>query len=265
MKLNFFIKKLRVLMVVSLFIFSVAQAADIRIAVEGAYPPFSQTEKDGSVTGFDIDIANALCKEMKANCTLVTQEWDGMIPGLIAKKYDAIVASMSITEERKKAVNFTDKYYADAAVFAGKKGKSVRISKNLNANKNSLKGLRIGVQQGTVSDNFVTDNFGKAAKVRRYGKQTEANLDLVAGRLDLIMADSVTVKNFLESDDGKDFEIKGPAFDNQKWFGDGIGIAIRKSDGKLLRDFNRAIKRIRSNGVYKKINDSYFDFDIYGN
>ncbi len=257
------IKKLTMIAFLSLVTF--ASSNTIRIAVEGAYPPFSQTEKDGSVTGFDIDIANALCESMKAECELVTQEWDGMIPGLLARKYDAIVASMSITAERKKRVNFTDKYYSDAAVFAGKKNQDIDISKSLSRNKKTLKGLKIGVQQGTVSDNFVSDNFEKVAEVRRYGKQTEANLDLTAGRLDLIMADSITIKNFLESEDGQDYEIKGPAFANKKWFGDGIGIAIRKQDKKLLKDFNRAIKAIRKNGAYKEINDSYFDFDIYGN
>ncbi len=236
----------------------------LRIAVEGAYPPFSKTEQDGSITGFDIDIANALCDDMKVSCDLIVQEWDGLIPGLIAKKYDAIVASMSITAERKKKVNFTDKYYSDAAVFAGPKNKRIVISKNLRGNRKALEDLRIGVQQGTVSDNFVSDNYGKVATVRRYAKQPEANLDLTAGRLDLIMADSITIKNFLESSEGAAYEVKGPAFANKKWFGDGIGIAVRKQDRKLLGNLNKAIKNIRKNGTYAKINDEYFDFDIYG-
>ena len=164
---------------------STADAKDwskVRVAVEGAYPPFSEVGPDGKLKGFDVDIANALCAQIKASCDLVQQDWDGIIPALLAKKYDIVVASMSITEERKKRVDFTDKYYQTPARFVRKKGSGLEISKD------QLKGKKVGVQRATIHDNYITDNFGDAVEVVRYGTQDEANLDMVAGRVDLLLA-----------------------------------------------------------------------------
>lgn len=237
----------------------------VRVAVEGAYPPFSQTEADGTVTGFDIDITYALCDYMDVKCETVSQEWDGMIPGLLAKKYDAIVASMSITEEREEKVNFTTKYYGTKANFVARKGSGLEITDDIAKNKEVLKGLRIGVQNETVSETYVKDNYGDVAEIRLYGKQDEANLDLVNGRLDLIFADTFAIDyGFLRLKQGADFELVGPGYSDEKWFGRGIGIAIRKEDEDLLKLFNEAIKTIRDNGVYEEIQNKYFDYDIYG-
>jgi arginine/ornithine transport system substrate-binding protein len=234
-------------------------AADkIRIGVEGAYPPFSWVEPDGTLKGFDIDIARALCAQMKVECELVQQDWDGIIPALLARKYDAIVASMSITEERKKKVDFTDKYYNTPAKFARKKGSGINIDAA------SLKGKTVGVQRATTHDSFVTATFGDAVEVKRYGTQDEAYLDAQAGRLDLLLADSVAMNDgFLTQDAGKDWEFVGPDYADPKYFGDGAGIAVRKGDA-LREKLNAAIKAIRDNGTYKKINDKYFTFDVYG-
>lgn len=231
----------------------------IRIGVEGAYPPFSSVTPDGKLVGFDIDIAHALCEAMGAECELVIQDWDGMIPALLARKFDAIVASMSITEERKKKVAFTDKYYNTPARFVARKGANIEISKA------GLKGKTVGVQRGTVSDNFITGEFTDVVDIKRYATQEEAYLDLVAGRLDLIFADAVVVDGgFLKTDKGKDFEFVGPTYTDPKYFGEGIGIAVRKGDQDLVEKFNEAIRTIRANGKYKEINDKYFDFDVYG-
>ncbi len=230
----------------------------IRIGVEGAYPPYSQTNPDGSVTGFDIDIANALCAEIGAKCVLVVQDWDGMIPSLLARKFDAIIASMSITEERKKRVDFTNKYYSSPAKFVRKKGSGIVILNSI------LKGKSVGVQEETIMDRFVTDNWGDIVKVRRYGSQEKANLDLISGRLDLVFSEIAPAKDFIKSDSGKGFELVGPSYSEKKWFGEGIGIAIRKKDQELKEKLNKAIVSIRNNGVYKKIQDKYFDYDIYG-
>jgi len=233
-------------------------AGKIRIGVEGAYPPFSWVEPDGTLKGFDIEIAQALCAEMKAECELVQQDWDGIIPALLARKYDAIVASMSITDERKQKVDFTVKYYQTPAKFARKKGSGVEISAA------ALKGKTVGVQRATTHDNFVTETFGEAVDVRRYGTQDEAYLDAQAGRLDLLLADSVAMKDgFLDQDAGKDWEFVGPGYVDQKFFGDGAGIAVRKGD-PLREKLNAAIKAILDNGTYKAINDKYFEFDVFG-
>ncbi|MBN1225893.1 MAG: ABC transporter substrate-binding protein [Deltaproteobacteria bacterium] len=231
----------------------------VRIGTEGAYPPFNYVDKDGNLQGFDIDIAKALCKEMGVKYEFVVQDWDGIIPGLLAKKYDAIVASMSITEERKQKVDFTDKYYLTPARFVAKKGVNIEISKE------GLKGKTVGVQRATIHENFLRDNFGETVNIKSYATQDEANMDLISGRVDLVIADAtVLLGGFLDTDAGADCEFVGPGFTDKKWFGEGIGIALRKDDDTLRKMFNKAIQGIREKGIYQKVNAKYFDFDVYG-
>ena len=231
----------------------------IRIGVEGAYPPFSAVTTTGELIGFDIDIARALCDEIGAECTLVQQDWDGIIPALLARKYDAIIASMSITEERKKKVAFTNKYYQTPAKFARKKGSGIEITAE------GLAGKTVGVQRATIHDNFVTEKFGDAVDVRRYGTQDEAYLDANSGRLDLLLADSVAMaEGFLNTEHGADWEFVGPGYTDREYFGDGAGIAVRKKDEDLVELLNNAIDAILANGTYTAIQDKYFNFDVYG-
>jgi arginine/ornithine transport system substrate-binding protein len=255
-------KKLIAVAVLAMMILGTSVSANewnkIRIGVEGAYPPFSSVEKDGTLKGFDIDIAMALCEEIGAECVLVPQDWDGIIPALLARKYDAIIASMSITEERKKKVAFSEKYYNTPAKFARKKGSGITISKA------GLKGKTVGVQRATTHDNFITGEFGDSVEIKRYGTQDEAYLDAIAGRVDLLLADSIAMDDgFLKTDKGKGWEFVGPGYSDPKYFGVGAGIAVRKSDGELAKLFSLAIKVIRSNGVYHMINGKYFAFDVY--
>lgn len=231
----------------------------IRLGVEGAYPPFSQIDPQGNVVGFDIDIANALCAAMKAKCTQIKLDFDSMIPALLARKIDAVVASMSITEERKEKVAFTNKYYQTPARFVQKKGAGLQISKE------GLKGKVVGVQSATIHDTYLSDNYGDVVQVKRYTTLDEAYLDLAAGRLDALLADSVAVLDgFLSKPSGQGYEFTGPALVEAKWFGEGVGIAVRKQDEDLREQFNKAIAAIRADGTYQKIQAKYFDFDIYG-
>ena len=237
---------------------AVATQETIRIGVEGAYPPFSKVDADGKLSGFDIDIANALCADMKAKCELIKQDWDGIIPALLAKKYDAIIASMSITEERKQKVNFTKRYYQSPARFIHKTGSGATISKE------GLNGKSVGVQRGTVSDKFITGVFGEGVDIKRYGTQEEAYLDLNAGRIEMIFADAFVLMEFLAKDEGKAYEFIGDSYTDAKYFGEGIGIAIRKDDSALEAKLNASIDSIRSNGTYDKVSKKYFAFDVYG-
>ena len=173
--MNKFITTVLIAMITSVTSVSANEWDKIRIGVEGAYPPFSWVEKDGTLKGFDIDIAKALCEEIGAECVLVPQDWDGIIPSLLARKYDAIIASMSITEERKKKVAFSEKYYNTPAKFARKKGSGITISKE------GMKGKTVGVQRATIHDNFITAEFGDSVEIKRYGSQDEAYLDAIAG------------------------------------------------------------------------------------
>ncbi len=257
-------KKLLVLVSLCVFMMAAGSAMakewkKVRIGVEGAYPPFSYVEPSGELAGFDIDIAKALGKAMGVEITLVAQDWDGIIPALLAKKYDAIIASMSITAERKKKVAFSNKYYQTPAKFVCKKGAISNFSRE------AVKGKSVGVQRATIHDKYLTDNYGKDVTVKRYGTQDEAYLDIVAGRIDMLLADSIALSDgFLKKKEGTDYQFIGPDLTDRKWFGDGAGIAIRKQDKELVALFNKAIDTIRANGTYKAIQDKYFDFNVYG-
>ncbi len=257
-------KKLLIVVAVMAIVLGAAtvQAKDwkkIRVGVEGAYPPFSYVTPEGELAGFDIDIAKALVAAMGKDIVLVPQDWDGIIPALLARKYDAIIASMSITEERKKKVAFSNKYYNTPAKFVCKKGAMGEFSRD------NIKGKKIGVQRATIHDRYLTDNYGKDVEIKRYATQDEAYLDLVAGRVDMLLADSVAISDgFLKKPEGKDYQFIGPDLNDPRWFGEGTGIAIRKEDKDLVEMFNKAIEQIRADGTYKKIQDKYFDFNVYG-
>lgn len=229
----------------------------IRVGTEGAYPPFNFKDSSGELKGFDIDIAKALCAQMNAECTFVAQDWDGIIPALLAKKYDAIIASMSITEERKKKVDFSDKYYSSPAKFIVDKKSGIK-----DVTAAGLKGKTIGAQGSTIHSNYLEDKY-KGSKIKLYKTQDDANADLASGRLDAILADSAVLLEWLKKGDGKCCEFTGPGFNDPKYFGVGAGIAVRKGDDKLRDAFNKAIAAIRANGTYQKINKKYFPFDIY--
>ncbi|MBY8158302.1 ABC transporter substrate-binding protein [Vibrio fluvialis] len=240
----------------------VAQAKEwktVRFGIEGAYPPFSWTEADGSLKGFDVDMANALCKEMQVECKIVPQDWDGIIPSLLARKYDAIIAAMSITEERKKKVDFTHKYALIPNKFIAKKGA------NLDFTKEGLKGVKIGVQRATTHDKYLTDNYGDAVEIVRYGSFDEAYLDLANGRIAAVLGDASALEDgVLNKPGGEGYEFVGPSLTDPKWFGDGFGIATRKQDTDLTEKLNAAIDALRAKGEYQKIEAKYFKYDVYG-
>lgn len=226
-----------------------ALADKIRIGTEGAYPPFNMIDKDGKVAGFDVDIARALCEKMGVECVFVTQDWDGIIPGLLAGKYDAIVASMSITDERKKAVDFSNRYYSNSLRMIAKKGAGINPGK--------LNGKVIGAQRATIAANHAEAMPGVSVKL--YDTQENAYLDLSSGRIDLLVTDMLPGFDWLQSEQGQGFEFVGENID----IDDQIGIAIRKGEDKLRQDLNKAIDAIVADGTYEKINAKYFPFSIY--
>jgi len=231
----------------------------VRIGTEGAYPPFNYIE-DNELKGFDVDIGKALCEKMEVECTFVAQDWDGIIPALLAGKYDAIVASMSITEERKQQIDFSKKYYQTPATFVAPKDTAITET-----TPEALKGKVLGAQGSTIHSNYLEDLYGKAgAEVKLYGKQDEANLDLANGRLDAVLADKVVLLEWLEkTDEGKCCKFVGAEHRDPKYFGEGVGVGIRKDNPELVAMFNKAIDEIVADGTYKKINDKYFPFSVY--
>ena len=230
----------------------------IRIATEAAYPPFAYKTADGELAGFDIDFTDAVCKQMQAKCEIVEQNWDGLLPGLKGNKYDAVIASMSITEQRKKIVDFTERYYRDPARFIAKKGAGLEDS---NA---TMKGKRIGVLIGTTHQEYLEKYFPDA-ELALYPTQEEVYLDLTSGRLDTAVANGIATEfGFLKTDAGKDYEFFGKSHFIPAIHGEGTGIAVRKEDRELTRKFNKAIAEMRANGSYQAVNNKYFSFDIYG-
>ncbi|WP_064602471.1 ABC transporter substrate-binding protein [Photobacterium sp. J15] len=231
----------------------------VRFGIEGAYPPFSWTEPSGELKGFDVDMANALCKELQVKCKIVAQDWDGIIPSLLARKYDAIIAAMSITDERKKKVDFTGKYALIPNKFVAKKGTKIEFTKE------GLKGVKVGVQRATTHDKYLTDNYGDSVSIVRYGSFDDAYLDLKAGRIATILGDaSALEEGLLNKEGGNGYEFIGPSLTDPQWFGDGFGIAVRKQDKDLTKKLDDAIKSLREKGVYQEIASRYFAYDVYG-
>ncbi|MEZ9232905.1 ABC transporter substrate-binding protein [Vibrio amylolyticus] len=235
------------------------QAKEIRLASDFTYPPFNYKNSEGTPVGFDIEIADALCEEAKLECTWVSQSWDALIPSLLARKSDVIMASMRITEERKNKVLFTNKYYQTPARFVASKEAQFAIDEE------GLSGKTIGVQQGTIHDRYVTDNFASVATIKRYTGQDEVYLDLQNGRLDTTFGNSDQLSlALLDKPEGADFEFKGKAVTDKAYIGEGTALALRLKDKALAEKFNQAIETIRKNGTYDKIASKYFTFDIYG-
>ncbi|MCV3765219.1 ABC transporter substrate-binding protein [Rhizobium sp. TRM95796] len=234
-------------------------AADkIVIGTEGAYPPFNNLEADGTLTGFDIDIGKALCEELKAECTFVTNDWDGIIPALQAKKFDAILASMSITPERKEKVDFTVKYYNTPPAIAVPKDSPIK-----EASEAGLDGKVLGAQSSTTHSNYAEAHM-KKSELKLYPTADEYKLDLANGRIDAVIDDVVVLSEWLKTEDGACCKILGTLPVDPAINGDGAGIAVRKGDDALREKLNGAIAAIRANGKYKEINAKYFPFDVYG-
>jgi len=235
-----------------------AQEKTLKIGTEGAYPPFNNLTADGKLVGFDVDIAQALCDEMKVKCEFIAQDWDGIIPALQAGKFDAIIASMSITPERLKQVDFTNKYYNTPPAIAAPKDTDIK-----GVTKEDLTGKTIGVQASTTHFNYSTKTYTDST-VKPYPTAQEYQLDLQNGRLDAVNDDIVVLSQWLDTPDGACCKIVGTIKPVPEIHGEGAGIAIRKGETDLKDQFNAAIIAIRANGKYKEINDKYFKFDVYG-
>jgi arginine/ornithine transport system substrate-binding protein len=234
-----------------------ARAETLLVAIEGEYPPFNSTDKKGRLTGFDVDIANALCKVMDASCKLVKQQWDRMIPDLAAGRYDMVVSSMSISAARRKQIDFTRPYYQTPAKFVARKGAGIEISPE------GLKGRRLGVQRATTHERYLAGLYGDSVVLVRYDTLPKAQADMAAGKVDLVFADAMALsEGFLKTKKGKDFEFVGPDFRDSRWLGQGIGIGVRKGRADLVGELNEALDVIKADGTYARIERAYFDFAV---
>ncbi|MDF3937099.1 transporter substrate-binding domain-containing protein, partial [Pseudomonas citronellolis] len=235
-----------------------AQAETLRFAMAAEpYPPFSVKQPDGQWTGFEPDLIHKVCAEMKAQCEIDEVAWDGIIPALLAKKVDVIFNSLSITDEREKQIAFSVPYYDTPVAVAAPSGTEVNISPE------GLKGKVIGVQISTVSSNYLKKYYEKIADVRYYDTQDSVNADLVAGRIDLMMADGVAVKSFLDSPDAKAAGIvsKGEV-PYDPLFGRGVGAGLRKDDTALKAKLDVAIAKLVASDDYKALSNKYFGLSV---
>ena len=259
----------------SLLIIGNVYADKIRIGTEGAYPPWNSKDESGKLIGFEIELAYTLCRYIGQQCTVVEQDWDGMIPALIMRKFDAIMAGMSITAERQKAINFSQGYADEVASLAVMKGSSlegldtpagINLTKpNADAKKAlktltaALAGKTVCVQTATIHQNFLDSGDVGKINVRTYKKQDEVNLDLASGRCDAALAAAVAFSDYAEKS-GKPVVLTGPTFSGGA-FGNGVGVGIRKDDTELLKKFNAAINKARKNGDISRIAIKWFGFD----
>lgn len=225
----------------------------VRVGTEGAYPPFNYIDSNNDLQGFDVDIAKALCAEMKVECTFVAQDWDGIIPALLAGKYDAIIASMSITEERMEVIDFTDKYYTNSLNFAAPKDTDIT-----DVSPEGLSGKYLGAQSSTLAATFLEENYPDS-DIKLYPTQEEVHLDLASGRIDAALADVGPIGAWLETEDGECCAFVGDAVVSD----DVIGIGVRKDDQDLKEMFNKALAAILANGVYDAISEKHFSKSIY--
>ena len=270
-------------LLISLFLTVSSNAEVVRIGTEGAYPPWNSKDASGKLIGFEVELANELCAIMNVRCKIVEQDWDGMIPALLMRKFDAIMAGMSITDERLKTINFSQGYADEVASLAVMKGSSLEgmdtpeginlslggsdVKKALKTITSALAGKTVCVQTATIHQNFLDSGDVGSVDVRTYKTQDEVNLDLTSGRCDVALAAAVAFTDYAEKS-GKDVTLVGPTFSGGA-FGNGVGVGIRKSgddtigkrDAKLLRDFNKAINKARKQGIISKLAIKHFGFD----
>ena len=267
-------------LVCGLVVVTQAQADDwttVRIATEGAYPPWNYTDSSGELAGFEIDLAADLCARMQVECEVVPQDWEGIIPALQAGKYDAIMAAMSITSERREAIAFTDSYAATPARFAvledselaGYQAPLERIDLNevdeaeqaaIDELAALLAGTTVGVQVATIHANFLKEYLGDVVEIRQYGTQENLDLDLQAGRVDAALAAMSYWQPLLGTEKGEHVSLIGPGMIGGP-FGAGVGIGVRHEDGDLVAMFNQAIAAAKADGTITQLAQEHFGFD----
>lgn len=228
----------------------------IRIGTEGAYPPFNSVDASGKVEGFEVDLSNLLCNRMKVRCEFVVQDWDGIIPALVVGKYDAIVAAMSITPERLKAIDFTDPYYRASSIFIAPKGSPVDGSSG------ALVGKRVGVQRASTDANYLAKSFGDGVDAAAYDTIENLYLDLKSGRVDAILIGRIAGQAWMAKPENVNYAQVGPAVYDREVYGPGVGVGLRRGEESLREEFNRAIAEVLTDGSYDELNRKYFPFSI---
>jgi octopine/nopaline transport system substrate-binding protein len=255
-----------------------AQEKTVKIATEGAYAPWNFTGAGGKLEGFEIDLANELCARMKVKCEIVAQDWDGIIPALTAKKYDAVMAGMTITDKRKEVINFSVPYADTPSVFLTAKnsplaklpgtGQAFNLStqqaaaeKAIEDLKPLLKGTSIGVQTSTIQATFADKHLKGTTEIREYKTTEQHDLDLAAGRIDAVFAGAAQIIGTLAKPDFKDYTVVGPSLTGGL-LGAGIAVGLRKEEADLKKAFDEAIQGAIKDGTIQKLSLKWFKTNI---
>ncbi len=236
-----------------------AMADPVRVGIAAEpYPPFASPDAAGNWVGWEVEIIEAVCAAAELECEITPTAWDGIIPALVSGRIDAIMASMSITEDRLQTIDFSDPYYNTPTVIVGQR------DIQMDATPEGLAGRVIGVQVSTIHQTYAQTYFEAASELRTYQTQDEANQDLAAGRIDATQADSLALDEFLATEAGACCEVKGVVAMDESILGLGVGVGVRKGDDALREAFNRGIAAILADGTYDRISAGYFATSIYG-
>ena len=254
-------KNLVVACVVLLLSSTWAKAADVlRMGVDPTYPPLEYRDPQGKMIGFDIDLGDEICKRMAVKCEYVQSSFDGLIPGLLARKFDGVLSSLSITEQRLKQIDFSSKLSNPSTRLVARDGSGITPTAA------GLKGKTVGYQQGTIQESYARTYWKvPGIKLQAYASQDQVYADLLNGRIDASLQDEVQATYaFLRTDQGKGYAFAGPIIVDDKVLGSGTAIGVRKEDQALKQRIDDAIAAMLADGTYQKISGKYFDFDIYG-
>jgi len=233
--------------------------SEIRLGIDLPYEPFMYRLPDGTLAGFEIELGEAVCDYLEATCVWVEQDWDGIIPGLLARNYDGIMSSMAITEERARQVLFSEPYYTTPSAWFTLRDREIDIT-----DRDSLEGLVVGVQRATLQDNYVSELYGDLVEIRRYTSGDDVLTDLRAGRLDLTFLDAPVAESSmnLDAEDTRFQRISDFIKEPEHIFGQGVGVAFRQRDRDLAERFNEALAALKADGTYDEIMERHFSYDI---
>ena len=231
-------------------VLNAAPIKTIRFATEATYPPFEFVDESGQIRGFDIDIANALCKQMKAQCTFYNQSFNSLIQSLKVGKFDALISAIGVTEERLKQVAFTQSYYEPSGSFVAATAKHYKLT--------DMVGKTIGVQQGSTFEKYLQDYYHDKIKIKTYASIQDAFLDLISGRVEVVIADTPIASAWLKQNNSMEYSIVEKPITDAQYFGTGYGIAVNQKNTELLNALNTALTAIKANGTYAKITQQYF-------
>lgn len=235
-----------------------APALKATVVTEGKFPPFNMVDAQGRPAGFEVDLATELCKRAKVDCRIVTASWDDILPGLLDKRYDAIMASMDMTQERRRQISFSKRYMLVPGAFVAPKSAAVPDGAPV-----LLRGKTVGVQRGTIYADYLERTFRKTVRIKPFPTVDDARKELAEGKLDAVMGDKVAMWRWLKSSDGACCDFFGQDVKDTRTLGDGVGIGFRKDDSKLRDAFNKALAEVVADGTLRRMAEKYVPFAIY--